>query len=85
MRALTLTVFSVAIFCPASSGAAEVVAGVGWLDGFTFSGDLMYFQRHRDRYRIDEDRYATNLHHRTVQARFDVDSVFIADAFGVDL
>jgi hypothetical protein len=31
-------------------------------------GSLMLFQRHRERYRIDENRFGGNLHHRTLQS-----------------
>jgi hypothetical protein len=85
MRAFALTAISVGIFFPILSCAAEAATGGGWFADSTLSGDLMYFQRHRDRYRVDEDRYATNLHHRSVQARLDFDSAFVADVFGFDL
>ncbi|MDR2260238.1 MAG: hypothetical protein LBE06_04755 [Azoarcus sp.] len=83
MRARLSILFALALVLPASRAAADD-APDGWLAS-AFSGDLMYFQRHRERYRIDEDRYATNLHHRSVQAKVDFNSPFAADALGVDL
>jgi hypothetical protein len=56
-----------------------------WLTASEVSGSVMYFQRHRERYRIDLDRYTTNLHHRTLQTRLDFASAFAADAIGLDL
>jgi hypothetical protein len=53
--------------------------------GYDISGNLMYFQRHRDRYRVDEDRFATNLHHQTLQTNIDAGSPYFADTIGFDL
>jgi hypothetical protein len=49
------------------------------------SGNLMYFQRHRTRYRIDEDRFGRNLQHATVQGSIDFSSSWAAGVIGVDL
>ena len=85
MRAPAMSALVACALIPTLAGAAADDAASGWFAGSAFSGELMYFQRHRERYRIDEDRYATNLHHRTVQARLDYASPFAADAFGIDL
>ncbi|MDR2164329.1 MAG: hypothetical protein LBO79_01595 [Zoogloeaceae bacterium] len=49
------------------------------------SGSLMYFQRHRERYRIDEDRFGGNLHHRTLQGQVDISTpYFLKNVIGVE-
>lgn len=40
------------------------------------SGSVMYFQRHRARYRVDEDRFASNLGHRTLQSEIRVSTPY---------
>ncbi|MDR3212992.1 MAG: hypothetical protein LBT71_03615, partial [Azoarcus sp.] len=85
MRAPFPIAFAVCILIPGSFEATADDTAHDWLSASAFSGDLMYFQRHRERYRVDEDRYATNLHHRTMQARLDYRSPFAADTFGIDL
>ncbi|MDR2031465.1 MAG: hypothetical protein LBP86_04225 [Azoarcus sp.] len=82
MRAPLSILFAIVAAVALPAAHAETDGGVARA---AFSGDLMYFQRHRERYRVDEDRYATNLHHRSVQARVDIDSPFAADTLGVDL
>lgn len=52
---------------------------------FDISGNLMYFQRHRERYRVDENRFDSNLHHQTLQTSLDVNSPWFADSVGFDL
>jgi hypothetical protein len=64
--------------------------GSAWnaLDGLRaaeFSGTLVYFERHRERYRVDEGRFGSNLHHQTLQGQFDFSSPFFADTIGVDV
>jgi hypothetical protein len=49
------------------------------------SGSIMYFQRHRERYRIDEHRFGGNLHHSTLQAAVDYRSPFWQEHIGLDL
>jgi hypothetical protein len=49
------------------------------------SGNLIYFQRHRERYRVDERRFGSNLHHQTLQGNIEVSSPFVADTAGFDL
>ncbi|MDR0735741.1 MAG: OprD family outer membrane porin [Zoogloeaceae bacterium] len=49
------------------------------------SGNLIYFQRHRERYRVDERRFGSNLHHRTLQGNVEVATPFLADTAGFDL
>ncbi|MDR2625792.1 MAG: OprD family porin [Zoogloeaceae bacterium] len=49
------------------------------------SGNLIYFQRNRERYRVDTRRFDSNLHHRTLQGNLEVTSPFLADTAGFDL
>ncbi|MDR3158592.1 MAG: OprD family porin, partial [Zoogloeaceae bacterium] len=49
------------------------------------SGNLMYFQRNRERYRTDARRFDSNLHHRTLQGSLEVSSPFLAGTAGFDL
>jgi len=40
------------------------------------AGSVMYFQRHRERYRVGEDRFGSNLHHRTLQSEIHVSTPY---------
>ena len=51
----------------------------------SLSGSVMYFQRHRERYRVDESRFGSNLHHSTLQTSVDYASPFWQDNIGLDL
>jgi hypothetical protein len=41
------------------------------------SGSVMYFQRNRERYRVDEDRFGSNLHHSTLQSEIHISTPYI--------
>jgi hypothetical protein len=56
-----------------------------WLAAAQISGELIYFQRHSDRYDVADGRRHTLRNHRTIQTRFDFASAYAADAIGVDL
>ncbi|MDR2364257.1 MAG: OprD family outer membrane porin [Zoogloeaceae bacterium] len=49
------------------------------------SGNLIYFQRHRERYRVDERRFDSNLHHQSLQGNLEISSPFFADTAGFEL
>jgi hypothetical protein len=39
-------------------------------------GSVMVFQRHRERYRLGENRFGSNLHHRTLQSEIHVNTPY---------
>jgi hypothetical protein len=41
------------------------------------SGSVMYFQRNRERYRVDEDRFGSNLHHSTLQSEIHISTPYV--------
>jgi hypothetical protein len=49
------------------------------------SGNLIYFQRHRERYRVDTGKFGSNLHHQTLQGNVEISTPFLADTAGFDL
>ncbi len=48
-------------------------------------GNLFFFHRDRQRYRVEADRYDTILHHSTIQANVEFTSGLVARTFGLDL
>jgi hypothetical protein len=87
-RALCALAFFFVIGAPSAQG--EEGGGL-WnvlardLEATEISGSLMYFQRHRERYRVDERRFGSNLHHQTLQGHIEISSPFFADTAGFDL
>ncbi|MDR0672597.1 MAG: OprD family outer membrane porin [Zoogloeaceae bacterium] len=55
------------------------------LEATEVSGSLIYFQRNRERYRVDTQRFERNLHHRTLQGNIEIASPFLGDTAGFDL
>jgi hypothetical protein len=50
------------------------------------TGSLMYFQRHRERYRVDEHRYGSNLHHRTLTGEIHASTPYaLGNTLGLEL
>ncbi|MCL2022656.1 MAG: OprD family porin [Betaproteobacteria bacterium] len=49
------------------------------------SGNLFYFNRHRERYDVDAGRFRDNLRHQTLQANVDISSPFYVNAIGFEL
>ncbi len=58
--------------------------GNAFFDDARITGGLYYFQRHRLRYSMEEDRYANNLDHISTQASMDVSSGMYRDVLGFD-
>ncbi|GHT88092.1 chitoporin [Betaproteobacteria bacterium] len=77
------TLSALMLLAAATSATAGTFAD--WLDTSTLGAELIYFQRHSDRYNIDDDRRHTLRNHRTVQTRLDFVSAYSADTIGVDL
>ena len=50
----------------------------------TLSGALYYFQRYRNRYNVDEDRYMTNLNHASTQVSAEFNSGYLGGFIGID-
>ncbi|UQZ89716.1 hypothetical protein C4J81_11070 [Deltaproteobacteria bacterium Smac51] len=49
-----------------------------------FNANLYYFQRYRDRYDLESDRYGVNLDHATAQLSLDLQSGWLNDLIGFD-
>jgi len=49
------------------------------------SGNLFYFNRHRKRYDVGQERFRDNLRHQTLQGSVDISTPFYGDTVGVDL
>ncbi|MDR3220514.1 MAG: OprD family porin [Candidatus Accumulibacter sp.] len=50
------------------------------------SGSVMYFQRHRERYRVEEDRFGSNLHHRTLQSEIHLSTPYaLGNTLGLEV
>jgi hypothetical protein len=70
---------------PLDENSSDVQAPPATSEAYKISGNLMYFQRHRERYRVDESRFGSNLHHQTLQTSLDAASPYFADTIGFDL
>ena len=74
---------------PATAGAEEnkkrsFSTGTALIDDGVLSGGIWYFQRHRKRYDVDRNRYATNLDHATLTGNVDFTSGFLGGVIGFD-
>ncbi|MDR2014172.1 MAG: OprD family porin [Azoarcus sp.] len=49
------------------------------------SGNFFYFNRHRKRYDVNEERFRDNLHHQTLQGSVDISTPYYGDAVGFDM
>ncbi|MDR3352304.1 MAG: OprD family porin [Zoogloeaceae bacterium] len=62
---------------PTAQGGEEQDTARTFWDAAELSGNLMFFQRHRARYRLQEGRFGNNLHHATLQGSIDFRSPFL--------
>ena len=49
------------------------------------SGNLFYFNRHRKRYDVGQERFIDNLRHQTLQGSIDISTPFYGNTVGFDL
>ena len=49
------------------------------------SGNVFYFNRHRERYDVGTGRFLDNLHHQTLQGSIGIDSPYYGDIIGFEL
>jgi hypothetical protein len=84
----TLLLAGASILPSLAAAQAQDAAASAWtsLRQTEISGSLMYFQRNRERYRIDEDRFGVNLRHQTLQGKIDLSTPYFLDgSLGVDM
>ncbi|MDR2452082.1 MAG: OprD family porin [Candidatus Accumulibacter sp.] len=75
-----------AILWPAAARADDADTLGAALRNAEVSGSVMYFQRNRARYRFDEDRFASNLGHRTLQSEIRVSTPYaLGNTLGLDV
>ncbi|GHU03719.1 hypothetical protein FACS1894158_02660 [Betaproteobacteria bacterium] len=75
----SLMVMAVLLFTtPAQAQDSEFSAPL-WtaLQKTEIAGSVMYFQRNRERYRVDEDRFGSNLHHSTLQSEIHISTPYV--------
>ena len=69
---------------PENGSVAKSERNPFWRDA-SLSGALYYFQRYRERYNVDDERYHTNLSHATTQVSTEFVSGYLGGIVGLDV